>query len=160
MYSFQIVSIILCHTLAIIAPVKYTCKNTHWKAVTVPVSNPTVCYLSLHCCAAFTVLVAISHVHNTIFSNICFVVWFSFTELFSLLAYCLKMRCQISILRSNDHSYLGGYLQNVKLQEIHWKRNAGSHISIQKGHLNLWGKIWRKKRKKGLATSWNNEIIK
>lgn len=63
------------------------------------------------------------------------------------------MRCQISILKNKNHGYLEDYLQNVKLQEMHQKHNAGSCIFIQKGHLNLGGKIWRKKRKKGVASS-------
>lgn len=52
-----------------------------------------------------------------------------------------KMRHQISILKNKNHSYLDYYLQNVKLQEKHSKHNAGSYISILKGHLNLGEKM-------------------
>lgn len=78
MQSLQTVSITPCHTLPITAHVKCTHKNRHWKAKTAPVSNLTICYLSLHCCAAFTFLVVISQADKTIFSNICFVIWFFF----------------------------------------------------------------------------------
>lgn len=59
---------------------------------TAPVSDLTICYLSLHCCSAFTFLVVISHTDKTIFSNTRFVIWFFFfyIQLFSLSSQCLK----------------------------------------------------------------------
>lgn len=76
MQSLQTVSITLCHTLPITAHVKCTHRNRHWKAKTAPVSELTICYLSLHCCAAFTFPVVISQTEKTIFSNTCFVISF------------------------------------------------------------------------------------
>lgn len=71
-----------------------------------------------------------------------------------------KMRHQISTLKNKNHSYLVYYLQNVKLQETHLKHNFGSYISILKGHLNSGTKMWRKKRKKSVVSSWSNKISK
>lgn len=122
---------------------------------TAPVSDLTICYLSLHCCSAFTFLVVISHTDKTIFSNTCFVIWFFFflhTVIFTLITMSEK-RHQISILKNKNHSYLDYYLQNVKLQETHLKHNAWSYISILKGHLNLGGKMWRKKSVGSLSSN-------
>lgn len=73
MQAFQTVSITLCHTLPITAHVKCTHKNRHWKAKTAAVSDLTICYLSLHYCAVFTLLVKVissghqPHTQNNLF---------------------------------------------------------------------------------------------
>lgn len=116
------------------------------------ISQSVICLYTVG--AAFTFLVVISHIDKQCF--LISVLEFHFLVLHTVIftpSIMSKMRHQISLLKNKTHSYLDYYLQNIKLQETYLKHNAGLYISILKGHLNLGGKMWRKKRKKSVASS-------
>lgn len=77
MQSLQTVSITPCHTLPTTAHVKCTHKNRHWKAKIAPVSDLTICYLSLHCWCSLHISSGHQPHRQTMFSNICFRISFS-----------------------------------------------------------------------------------